>query len=144
MDELILLYLFPGVFALLGIIFFCVGMGMRICGHRKAETCTQPCMATIVDVKREVSRLSDESHMVSWYPVYEYYACGRIIRKKANIGSAGNNFTIGTQRMLYLNLEKPEEYVCPEEKSRLIQGIFTAIGCILLAAGIAIFIMMRY
>lgn len=125
-------YLIIAGFTLMGLIFLCIGIGLYFVNKRKYSVCTQPITATVIDVRKETINNSSsteyEPKITSWFPVYEYVVRGITLKKKAFVGTAKPEVTVGEQVSIFINPNNPEEFYCPSEKRMLLQKIFMGIG----------------
>ena len=81
MEITTLMLLFILIWGIIGIAFFCIGIGLHARGQRKRSICTRPVTAIVVDLQRERVGVDDfsvsgEAVMKSWFPVYEYMIDG--------------------------------------------------------------------
>lgn len=81
MEITTLMLLFILIWGIIGIAFFCIGIGLHARGQRKRSVCTRPVTAIVVDLQRERVGVDDfsvsgEAVMKSWFPVYEYMIDG--------------------------------------------------------------------
>lgn len=127
-------------FAGIGIIFIVIAIGMTVSQKHKRKACTQPVSARVADMERSESYSGDGYRTVTWFPVYEYYAEGNLIRKRSPYGSSRQNVYTGQSVKLYINPDNVNEFYCEQDKSGLICGIFGAVGAVLLAVAAAVFV----
>lgn len=130
---------------LFGVMFLCIGVGLLFREKKKRSACTQPVIATVVDVQHQavgasVYAGSGETNTMSWFSVYEYTVNGTSRRKQAFMGTAKPEVSIGQKVELYVNPECPDEFYCPTEKTASVRKVFTGVGiaCISVAVIIGI------
>ena len=141
-EKRTLILLFMLVLGILGIAFLGVGIGLRIRGRKKRNTCTKPVTATVVDMQRDSigvgdSSVSRQARLKSWFPVYEYTVGGVKQRAKALIGTTQPERQVGETVELFVNPDRTNEFYCPTEKRSCIQNVFIGVGAVCLClAGI--------
>lgn len=141
MEITTLMLLFVLVWGIIGITFFCIGIGLYARGRKKRSTCTRPVTATVVDLRRERVGVDDfsvsgEAALKSWFPVYEYTIDGVRQRVQARVGTAKPEVNVGQAVELFVNPDRTDEFYCPTEKISTIQKVFIGVGavCLCLAA----------
>lgn len=131
-ENIWVFYLIIAGFTLMGLIFLCIGIGLYFANKRKYFVCTQTAIATIIDIQKETINNSGsteyEAKIASWFPIYEYVINGITIRKKAFVGTAKPEVTVGEKVSIFINPNNPEEFYCPSEKRILLQKIFMGVG----------------
>ena len=132
---------------LVGVIFLCIGIGLAFREKKKRSVCTQPVIATVVDIRNQAIGASSyagtgETNMTSWFPVYEYTANGTSRRKQAFMGTARSEVSIGQKVELYVNPERPDEFYCPTEKTASVRKVFTGVGIACISAAVIIAIIL--
>ena len=150
-ENIWIFYLIIIGFFLMGIIFLCIGIGLYFSNKRKFSVCTQPVTASVIDIQKETINNSSsteyEAKIASWFPVYEYVINGITFKKKAFVGTAKPEVTVGEQVSIFINPNNPEEFYCPHEKRILLQKIFMGVGIELivlaLILGIIVFCAIR-
>lgn len=150
-ENIWIFYLIIAGFALMGLIFLCIGIGLHFANKRKYSACTQPVLATIIDIRKETidnsSSIEFEPKIASWFPVYEYAVNGITFKNKAFVGTAKPEAAVGEMVSILVNPENPEEFFCPSEKRKKLQFIFTAVGigiiCLALILAIIAFCAIR-
>lgn len=89
----------------MGLIFLCIGIGLYFANKRKYFVCTQAVIATIIDIQKETINNSSsteyEAKIASWFPIYEYVINGITIRKKAFVGTAKPEVTVGEKVSIF-------------------------------------------
>lgn len=131
-ENIWIFYLIIAGFAFMGFIFLCIGIGLHFANKRKYSACTQPVLATIIDIRKENIENSSfteyEPKIASWFSVYEYAVNGITFKNKAFVGTAKPEAAVGETVSILVNPENPEEFFCPSEKRKKLQLIFTAVG----------------
>lgn len=133
MEITTLMLLFIVIWGIIGIAFFCIGIGMHARGQRKRSICTRLVTAIVVDLQRERVGVDDfsvsgEAVMKSWFPVYEYMIDGVKQKVRARVGTAKPEVNVGQAVELYVNPDRIDEFYCPTEKISCIQKVFTGVG----------------
>lgn len=89
----------------MGLIFLCIRIGLYFANKRKYFVCTQAVIATIIDIQKETINNSSsteyEAKIASWFPIYEYVINGITIRKKAFVGTAKPEVTVGEKVSIF-------------------------------------------
>lgn len=131
-ENIWIFYLIIAGFALMGLIFLCIGIGLYFANKRKYSACTQPVFATVIDIRKETLNNSSftefEPKIASWFPVYEYAVNGITFKNKAFVGTAKPEVTVGETVSILVNPDDPEEFFWPSGKRKKLQFIFTAVG----------------
>jgi hypothetical protein len=131
-ENIWVFYLIIAGFTLMGLIFLCIGIGLYFASKRKYSVCTQIVIATVIDIQKEninnSSSTEYEAKIASWFPIYEYVTNGITFRKKAFVGTAKPEVTVGEKVSIFINPNNPAEFSCPSEKRMLLQKIFMGVG----------------
>ena len=91
---------------IVGILIFVVGAFLFYLAIRNAVKCKEETEGTVVGVERK--RMSRKNH---YYPVVEFEAQGRTIRKTADISSAfSTKYKEGKIMKIKYNADNPEEF----------------------------------
>lgn len=110
-------YLIIAGFTLMGLIFLCIGIGLYFASKRKYSVCTQIVIATVIDIQKETINNSSsteyEAKIASWFPIYEYVTNGITFRKKAFVGTAKPEVTVGEKVSIFINPNNPAEFFVP-------------------------------
>lgn len=128
MEITTLMLLFILIWGIIGIAFFCIGIGLHARGQRKRSVCTRPVTAIVVDLQRERVGVDDfsvsgEAVMKSWFPVYEYMIDGVKQKVRARVGTAKPEVNVGQAVELFVNPDRTDEFYCPTEKISCIQKV---------------------
>ena len=122
------LIIFPGIWALVGVIFTAIGVGITSNRKRKEQRCTICTQGTVVDVARRVSYDENHHRSEAWYPVFSYYAGGRQIEQESRFGGGRPQFTVGQTVELYYDPDKVDRYyVAGETFPKLLGRIFETV-----------------
>lgn len=149
MEITILMLLFILIWGIIGIAFFCIGIGLQARGQRKRSICTRPVTAIVVDLQRERVGVDDfsvsgEAVMKSWFPVYEYMIDGVKQKVRARVGTAKPEVNVGQAVELFVNPDRTDEFYCPTEKISCIQKVFTGVGVACLCLAVIMGVILYY
>ena len=127
------------VLGLLGVIFLCIGAALHAKEKKKRVSCTQPVIATVVDIQHWTIGASgytdaDEVKMMSWFPVYEYSVHDIVLIKRASVGTVRPEVSVGQKVNLYVNPNRPDEFYCPADKSVFVRKAFIGVGALWVSA----------
>ena len=102
--------------------------------------CTKKVVATVVAIKQEdlnqTPANTGEPQLQTYYTVYEYTVNGILRRKKAFVGTAKPEVSIGQKVEIFVNPNNADEFYFPLEKDTKIAKIFAAVGAIILILAI--------
>jgi hypothetical protein len=108
----------------------CASIGFFGLRHEKnlKESCTISTIGTVVDMVRGSSRKRK-----TLYPVFQYIAGGRMIKKKSSWGGFG--FAIGQEVTIFYNPENVEEYYVKDgaKSAKFFWYVFLVTGALCLA-----------
>lgn len=138
--------LFSGVWLLIGIVFFIIGIVMKNNRKKKEFNCTSKTMGIVKDLVRNVSYDSDNRSSTSmWHAVFEYKIGDLTYVKESPYGTSQSKYAIGQEVEIYYNPEDPHEYYVAGEKTLKILGnVFTFLGLGLILLGLFISIAIFY
>ena len=71
-DTLKFVIIFSGIWIIIGVIFFIIGVAMIRNRKRKEIKCTSKTYGKVIDIVRHKSYDSDSGYTYSWHPVFEY------------------------------------------------------------------------
>ncbi|WP_124100815.1 DUF3592 domain-containing protein [Ruminococcus sp. Marseille-P6503] len=97
--------LLPAIFLIVGVVFLCVGIGVRFYEQDKKESCTVRTYAKVVDI---VSKTDSDGTVYA--PVFSYEVNGQEYVKQRNSYSNPCNYYKGQSLSLYINPNDPEEF----------------------------------
>lgn len=126
------------IFMGMGLLFLLIGILLVKMFARRRQAATMVTTARVVDVERG----RDSNGSTYYYPVFEYYAGGRMLRVKSSVGSSPCRYQTGEEIELFYDPEKPEKFWCMRDTKmmKLLCGIFMGIGGIFLVLGIVFMI----
>ena len=76
--------------------------------------------------------------MMSWFPVYEYSVHGTVLRKRASVGTVRPEVSVGQKVNLCVNLNRPDEFYCPADKSALVRKVFIGVGALCVSVALVL------
>lgn len=144
-DKVLFIYIFSGVWGLIGIIFFLIGFFMLKNRKKKEQVCTSKTIGKVIDIcQQRSSNFDSYSYSTYFHPVFEYTVNNLIYRKQSTSGSTQSKFAINQEVDIYYDPANPHNFYTPQDTiTKNISKIFTAagIGCILIAliSGITIY-----
>lgn len=126
------------IFLPVGILFLILGIVIFRVFKKKQERASAITTATVVEIIRERSH-SSSSTMVTYHPVYEYYANGQMQRVRSSVGSSPCPYQVGEQVELHFNPDKPREIFIEKDLRILwlIRILFCGIGGLFAILGAA-------
>ena len=142
--TLMFVIMFSGVWALVGVIFFIIGIVMLNNRNKKEINCTSKTYGKVTDIVRHQSYDGDGGYSSSWHPVFEYNIGELKFIKESVYGSAQSKYAIGQEVEVYYNPEDYNEYyIAGDVRSKTLATIFTiaGIGAIIIAIFFAIIIL---
>ena len=125
------------IFILAGVLFVVVGIFFLVKGNDKAKNCTEEAVGTIVDIRDDIS--SDEGEVThTYYPIIEYKAGDKTIKKEANISTNEEfKYRVNDKIDILYNPNNVEEYMIKGDKSSNIIGIvFIVLGALAAVGGV--------
>lgn len=115
-----------------GILFFVSGIVIYKIFKKRQERASATTTATVVEIIHKRIHYSHSMDFTSmgdgYYPVYEYYANGKLQRVKSIFGTSPCPYQIGEQVELHFNPDKPSEIFV--EKDLHILKSFRAVFCV--------------
>lgn len=125
---------------ILGVVFVMTSISIFLRSKKVRVNCTKKVVATVVDIKQEDLNHSPtntgEPQLQTYYTVYEYTVNGILRRKKAFVGTAKPEVSIGQKVEIFVNPNNAEEFYFPLEKDTKIAKIFSAVGVVILITAI--------
>ena len=128
MDMNLFAIVFSGVWGLIGVIFFMVGLFIRRSAVRAEERCSERAEARVLEVirHRHHSRSGSSS---SWHPLVEFDYEGKTISLEAPRGAGRKKFYVGQLLNIRHDPNDPANfYVEGENAVRLLSLIFMMVG----------------
>ena len=121
---------------IVGIIFIAVGGFLYWKNDYLAKNCTEEALATVVDMKQELSTDSDSAGYL-YYPIIEYQVSGDTIRVVMEAGSNTPAYDIDQKITILYNPKKVKELIVKGEKSsEIISIVICSLGVLLAGYGL--------
>lgn len=126
------------IVGIVGIIFLGAGIFLFIKQNNLNKVCTVETVATVVDMKQELSTDSD-SVTYMYYPIIEYKVNSDTIRVTMDSGSSTPVYDIDEKITIMYNPNNAKEYIVKGEKGSAIMSIvMMALGAIITCYGIVV------
>ena len=130
--------IFTGIWCLVGVIFLCVGIGLRRGFLKKEERLRARASGTVAEVVRRTHHSSD-GDSVSWYPIVEFEAEGRRISLEYDEGGGRKTFYEGQGVEVLYDPDDPACFRLEGRSTTLMVGnIFLAVGLGCVAIGVIV------
>ena len=137
-DRGLFTLIFTGIWCLLGVIFLCVGLGLRRSFLRREERLRARAPGRVAEVVRRDSRTS-EGRSTAWYPIIEFEADGRTISLESGEGDGRKRFYEGQAVEVLYDPDDPSCFRLEGfETTNLVGKIFTAIGLASIVIGVGV------
>ena len=121
---------------IVGILFLVVGVFMYFKNNNLIKNCTVEAIATVVDMKQELSTDSDDASYL-YYPIIEYKAGANTIRVTMDSGSSTPRYNINDKITVLYNPNNTKEFIVKGEKgSNIFSIVFIILGVIVTGFGI--------
>ncbi len=143
MSNDVAVYLFPGIFLFIGLIFIAISAGVGRSRAQKRERCTAQTVGKVADMRRVSHSDSDGRTSYSWNAVYAYRANGTQYEKLSSFGTAQPKFEPGQSVVVFYDPEDPDSYYVEEENWGKLLRIFGVVGVLLILIGTAAFFLIR-
>lgn len=128
-DKLMFIIIFSGIWAVIGFIFFIIGIVMLNNRKKKEINCTSKTYGKVTDIVRRQRYDSDGGYSSSWHPVFEYNIGELKFIKESPYGSSQSKYAIGQDIEVYYNPENYNEYyISGDTLSKTLATIFTIVG----------------
>lgn len=128
------------IMLILGVVFVMTSISIFFRNKKVRANCIKKVVATVVDIKQEdlnqTPANTGEPQLQTYYTVYEYTVNGILRRKKAFVGTAKPEVSIGQKVEIFVNPNNDEEFYFPLEKDTKIAKIFATVGAIILIIAI--------
>ena len=128
------------IMLILGVVFVMTSISIFFRNKKVRVNCTKKVVATVVDIKQEdlnqTPANTGEPQLQTYYTVYEYTVNGILRRKKAFVGTAKPEVSIGQKVEIFVNPNNADEFYYPLEKDIKIAKIFAAVGVVILILAI--------
>lgn len=135
-ETLRFVIIFSGIWILVGIIFFIIGIAMLKNRKRKEINCTSKTYGKVTDIVRHQSYDSNGGYNSSWHPVFEYNIGELKFIKESLYGGSQSKYAIGQDIEVYYNPEDYNDfYISDETLPKTIGTIFTIIGIVAIIIG---------
>ena len=139
MKDTFNLAIIPGIFGLVGIIFFIIGIFLIINRKKKEKNCTSRTYGKVIDIVKRRYHDVNGGYSYMWHPVFEYNIGNQKFIKESAYGRTECKYAVGQNVEIYVNPENYNEYyVAGETASKTLGIIFTCVGIVLII--IAIFL----
>ncbi|MCR5836660.1 MAG: DUF3592 domain-containing protein [Lachnospiraceae bacterium] len=137
--------IFWGIYGLVGIVFFTIGILLIKNRKKKEKNCTSITHGRVREsVLHKDYNVNGGWYDTGWHPVFEYTVGDETIVKESKFGNSEPQFKDGQLVTVHYNPNKHDEFYVEEEKvHRVLSYVFTAVGAISLSAGIILFIVYR-
>ena len=146
MNTLVFVIMFSGIWALIGVIFFVIGIALLNNRKKKEINCTSKTYGKVTDLVRHENYNEDGGYSTSWHPVIEYNVGELKFIKESVYGSSQSKYAIGQDVEIYYNPEEYNEYyIVGDTLPKTCATIFTivGIGAIIIAVFSAILILLN-
>ena len=128
-DTFMFLIMFSGILALIGVIFFIIGIAILTNWKKKEINCTSKTYGKVTDIVGRQYYDRDDGYSTSWYPVIEYNVGELKFIKESPYGSSHSKYTIGQDIEVYYNPEDYNEYyIAGDNLPKTLATIFTIVG----------------
>ena len=143
-DTTLFVTIFSGVWGLVGIIFFTIGIVILKRQKNKIVNCTAKTYGKVIDIVRRTSH-SNDGYSYSWHPVFEYEIGGLQYIKESSYGSTQPKFAVGQDIEIYYNPQDHHEfYVAGDTLPRTLGIIFTCVGIVLIIVALLVAVLMMH
>lgn len=100
-----------------------VGVFIIVRGIRKKNRCTEPGVATIVDIKRKEDTNDKGKTKYSYRPVLEFNVGTQTYKKAAGVKSENRKaYKVGDKVNIKFNPLKPKEFMTTKQKTGVVTG----------------------
>ena len=143
MSSAAAIYIFPGIFLLVGLVFVAASVGIGRSRAKKRERCTAQTVGKVADMRKVSHSESDGTTSYSWHAVYTYYVNGTHYERFSSFGTAKPKFQQEQSVVIFYDPEDPESYYVEEENWGKLLKIFGVVGVLLILIGTAAFFLIR-
>ena len=143
-DSLKFVIIFSGVWAVIGIVFFIIGLFMFKNRKKKEISCTSKTYGKVTDIVRHESRGSDGTYSSTWHPVFEYNVGELKFIKESPFGGSSSKYAVGQNIEVCFNPENYNEYYIEGDNTqKTLATIFIGVGIVSICIAIfsAIFVL---
>ena len=128
-DTLMFVMMYSGIWALVGVAFFIIGMVMLNNRKKKEINFTSKTYGKVTDIVRHQSYDRDGGYNSSWHPVFEYNIGELKFIKESPYGKSQSKYAIGQDVEVYYNPEDYNEYyIAGDALPKTLATIFTIVG----------------
>ena len=129
-----------GILLMVAGLMFAVGFLLVYLAVRRKQRCTEPAVATIVDIKRDTDTDDKGNKSYSYRPVLEYKVGVETFKRTAKARSSDRKaYKVGTQVNIKFNPLKPKEFMTAKQKSGYGKGVILMLIALALAVVTLIF-----
>ena len=122
---------------IVGIIFLGVGIFMYIRNDNLIKNCTEETIATVVDIKQELSSDTDSATSYMYYPIIEYKVGENTLKVTMDSGSNTPEYNINEKITILYNPNKTKEFIVKGDKTgNIFSIIFMTLGLFATGYGI--------
>lgn len=134
------LYIAIGITSILGIIFLCIGLGIKNNKKRKIANCSSSTKGKVIDiVKRFYGDGIHDSAGYMYHPKIEYNVNEQEYVKISNFGTNPSKYEIGQEVEIHYNPDKCDMYYIEGDNTqKKLETIFTVVGSIVLIMAVLV------
>ena len=124
--------IFLGMFILVGIIFFTIGITILNKRKKKEKNCIMKTNGKVVDIVKEI-RIDTDGYTYYFHPIFEYNIGKLKYVKKSTVGTSKPKYAIGQNvEILYNPEDYNEYYIAGDNMQKRLATIFTITGTIII------------
>jgi hypothetical protein len=128
-----------GILLIVAGLMFLVGFIVVYSAVKRKQRCTEPAVATIVDIKRKEDTDDKGNKSYSYRPVLEYKVGIDTYKRAARVSSSDRKaYKVGTMVNIKFNPLKPKEFMTAKQKNGYASGILLMVVAAALAIAVII------